>query len=408
MFYVAGNFNITVPAEMLDRSGGVLVGETVQHDNEEPYDDEFEDELVIPETQQSKIHDDHEQHIIYELPMKPVDEQFIDHQHPDHEHEQFIDHQHSDNVHQHEQFMDQQHPDHVHQHEQFMDQQHPDHVYQHEQFMGHQHRDPVHQHEQFMDHQHLDHVHQHPSDVDEHDMDIDNHDISPNDIEKNRRYSRVNHEHEQQEIEMTLRQSHTKSERSSFQGEQIRRSGDMYVKDGRNIQESENREFDEMYERYRARDRRYSEGYETGHRKASRYSDGRLGYNQRSPGDHQQLNYLGNDPLHPGHPDGSPMNQKPERSNDLVPSVRRSRTPTEKSFEQIFGYQEEFSQRARQQGRDSSGDAYTDTRSEGKHLEEDVDMYDEGEGQGEGRYITHVEETRDNMAAANSGTCTGF
>ena len=357
---------------MLNRSGGVLVGETVQHDNEEPCDDEFEDESVIPETQQSKIHADHEQHIIYELPMKPVDEQFMDHQHPYH----------------------------VHEHEQIMD-------HQHEQFMGHQDQGHVHQHEQFMDHQHPDHYHQHPLDVDEHDMDIDEHNGPPNDIEKNRRYSGVNHEHEQHEIEMTLRQSHTKSERSSFQGEQIRRSGDMYVKDGRNIRETENREFDEMYERYRARNKRYSEGYETGHRKASRYSDGRLGYNQRSPGDQQQLNYLGNDPLGIRHSDGSPVNQKPERSNELVPSVRRSRTPTEKSFEQIFGYQEEFSQRTRQQDRDNRRDAYTDTRAEGKQVEEDVDMYDEGEGQGEGHYITHVEVTRDNMAAANSGTCTG-
>ena len=377
----------------MNRSGGVLVGETVQHDDEELYNDEFEDESVIPETQQSKIHADHEQHIIYELPMKPVDEQFMDQQHQGHvhQHEQFVGHQHPDHVHQHEQFMG-------HQHEQFMDQQHPDHVHQQE-------------HEQFMNQQHPDHVHQHPMDVDEHDMDIDEHSGAPNDmseIGKNRRFSRGNHEHEQHEIEMTLKQSLMKSERSSFQGEQMR-SGEMHVKDGRNIRGTENQEFDEMYKRYRARDRRYSEGYETGHRKASRHSDGRLGYYQRSPGDHQQLNYLGNDPLRPGHSDGSPVNQKPERSNDLVPSVRRSRTPTEKSFEQIFGYQEEFSQRARQQDRDNSRDAYTETRSEGKQVEEDVDMYNEGQGEGEGHYITHVEVTRDNMAAASSGTCTaGF
>ena len=350
---------------MLNRNGGVLVGETVQHDDEESYNDEFEDESVIPETQQSKIHADHEQHIIYELPMKPVDEQFMDDQHLDHAHQ--------------------------HEHEQFMGPRHPDHVHQHEQFMGHQ-------------------------DVVEHDMDIEEHNEHEhngppnymNKIGKKRRYSQVNHEHEQHDIEMTLKQSHMKSERSSFQGEQIRRSGEMQVKDGRNIRESENQEFDEMYERYRARDRRYSEGYETGHRKAGRYSDGRLGYNQRSLGDHQQLNYLGNDPLGPRHSDGSPVNQKPERSNDLVPSVRRSRTPTEKSFEQIFRYQEEFSQRARQQDRDNSRDAYADTRSEGKQVEEDLDMYDEGQGEGQGHYITHVEVTRDKMAATNSGTCTGF
>ena len=318
LFLIEGNFNITVPFELLNRTDGVLAipdSENVQQDGERSYSDESEE--VIPETQHDERLTDQGQHIVYELPMRPVEDQSME--------------------------------------------------------------------------------------VDEN-IDDPHHDF--HESQTGRTYRDKSNEHWHGD-EVEFNQKIMKSERASNHGEKLEKSTN--VRDARTVEDNE-KEFDEIYERYRARDGRWSEGHEVNekvHRNAHRYSEGLLGNVQRSAGHAHHLNYLGNDPFHPilSNSPKSLMEKRLERSHDLMPSARRSLSPAE-NFEELFSYQQKLMSQSLQshvavQDGDNR-DSQSISRTSNKQHFDDMEEY-RGQVDGNGHYNMHRDVSRGNMASSRSG-----
>ena len=317
MHFFLGNFNIQVPPEVLAEKSLRATGhkETCQQDRKDSYSEESEEE-IIPETQSERGITHQEQHIIYDLPMKPVEDQSL-------EDDEYV-----------ENYRD------------FERSRHSG---------GRSRLSSI-------------EVGRRASDFDRSRRISTESSINRISFDKSRE-SGVYGEYDNRPDERSMR-----SPRERYQTEELeevsgkRRVNEEIVskkrsrEDSRNVAENKNleEEFNEIYDRHRERHGRWSEGHELKEnmpkdKRPARYSDGQLvqGDGQRSPGQILHLKYLGNEPVHPlllRKSPASPVDNKSESSVDLVPSSRRSRSPRDPSFEQLFSYQNEFvSQGPRQQ-----------------------------------------------------------